>query len=276
MPLFRKTLRDLRWQVFGYGFGLASITILYVSLYPTFSEMMSDIQLPEAMQPVVGDISDMSNPRNFFQLELFFFWYPLLLSIWAIVASTAQIAGDDQDGTLELILAHPVSRRRLLIERSMGLAIGAFLIISLAALGMLVSVPFIDLKGEISLWELIVAPFGMLPFTLTLLGLGMLAGTLTSSRGQAVGLTSGFTVAFYLMELLPGFANSLDPLKYGSVFYYSDYKQILLRGVVPLHQLLLLTGTVLSIMFAAVALETREIGTGHSPLRIGRRNQKDS
>ena len=239
---------------------------MYVALYPAFSETMSEFELPEAYSAFIGDVSDLASPRGFFQIEFFSFWLPMLLAIYAIIASTAQLAGDEQQGTLELMLAQPVSRRRLFLERATALAIVAVLITVLAALGFLVSAPFIDLKGDVTVWELAVAPFGMLAFVFALIALGLLAGTLTSTRGQAAGLLTAATVAFYLMDVLPDLVDALGPLRYGSAFYYGDTKRMLLNGVVPWHQALLFAAAAVFTALALVAFEAREIGTGRSPL----------
>ncbi len=276
MPLLRKALRDLRWQIVGYGVGLGALAAMYVALYPSFSDTLSEFELPAAYSAFIGDVPDMSSPRGFFQLEFFSLFFPVLLAIFAIIASTAQLAGDEQQGTLELMLAQPVSRRRLFLERATGLAIGAVLITALVALGFLVSAPFIDLKGDVAVWELALAPFGMLAFVFALIALGLLAGTLTSTRGQAAGLLTAATAAFYLMDVLPDLVDALGPLRYGSAFYYADTKRVLIDGVVAWHQAVLFAAAGVSTVLALVAFEAREIGTARSPLGALLRRRRDA
>ena len=43
---------------------------------------------------------------------------PLLLMIAAIGAGAGAIAGEEERGTLELLLANPLSRRRLVLEKT--------------------------------------------------------------------------------------------------------------------------------------------------------------
>lgn len=273
MTLFRETLRDLRWQIVGYGVGLGAFAALYVLIYPAFVDTFADIEFPEAYSAILG-ASDLSDPRNFFQIEFFSLWMPLLLSIYALISSTAQLAGDEQKGTLELVLAQPLSRGRLFVQRAAGLAGGAVLICALASLGFLVSVPLVDLGGDLVIWELVAAPFAMLPFGFTLIALGLLVGTLTSTRGQAAGLLSAATVAFYLMDVLPDLVDALGPLRYGSPFYYGDTRRLLIEGPVVWHVAVLLAATVVFAALALAAFEAREIGTGRSPLRALLRRER--
>ena len=46
LPVARKTLRDLRWQVVGFGFGLAAVAALVVAIYPSYAETIEDLELP--------------------------------------------------------------------------------------------------------------------------------------------------------------------------------------------------------------------------------------
>ena len=262
MPLLRKTLHDLRWQIAGNGVGLGLLAALYVVLYPTFAATLPDLELPEAYSAFIGDVSDLSSSRNFLQIEFFSLWLPLLVAIYAIVASTAQLAGDEGNGTLELLLAQPVSRRRLFLERATGLLIGALVICALASLGFLVSAPFIDLRGDVTVLELMVAPLGTVAFAFAFIALGLLAGTIAATRGQAVGLLTAATVAFYLMDVLPDLTDALAPLRYLSPFYYGDTKRMLITGVVPWHQAVLFVSAALCTALAMRAFEAREIGVG--------------
>ncbi len=266
MPLFRKAVRDLRWHIVGYGAGLGLLGAMYVLLYPAFADTFADFEMPEGFAAFFGDVTDLGNARNFIQIEFFSLWMPLLLAIYAIVAATAQLAGDEQSGTLEMVLAQPVTRRRIFIERFVALALGAVLICGLASVGFLLSAPFVDLRGEIAVWELAVAPFGTVSFALALISLSLLVGTLLPRRGQSTALLTALIVAFYLMDVLPGLVDGLGPLRYGSAFYYSDASRLLLAGVSVWHQAVLLGAVALFALLALAAFDERDIGTGRSPL----------
>ena len=49
---------------------------------------------------------------------------------------------------------------------------------------------WVDLEGEVSAWELVIAPFSVLLFTISCAALSMLVTTLTPTRSMAVGLPS--------------------------------------------------------------------------------------
>ena len=264
VAIVRKTLRDLRGQVLGWGLGLAALAALLVLLFAAIGDEFEDVDF-ESFEALFGEIDDLSNPRSFIQIE-FFTWTPVLLAVFAIIAGTGALAGEEGAGTLELLLAQPISRRRLLLAKTVGVAVAATAIVVLAGLGFLVTAPFVDLEGEVSAWELAISPLSVLPFTISCAALSMLAATLTPTRSMAAGLMAAETVAVYVLNVLSELADPLHWLRYLSPFHYSDARQVLTVGVVWWHQAFLLGAGLLLVALALAAFERREIGTGHSPL----------
>ena len=172
------------------------------------------------------------------------------------------------------MLAQPVSRRRLFVERVAAFAIGAALICALASLGFVISAPFIDLRGDVAVWELGLAPVAALPLALACGSLGLLAGALTPTRVLATGLVAAETVTVYFFDVLADLVGSLEPLRYLSPFFYSDAKRVLVEGAVPWHAAVLLGASVLLTALALAAFEAREVGTGRSPLRALLRRER--
>lgn len=262
----RKALRDLRWHVLGFGVGIGVTAALIVFIYPAYSDALKGVELPSFYESLFGEgVTDLAAPRNFVQLE-FFSWAPILLAVFAIIAGTAALAGEEGAGTLELLLAQPVTRRSLFLGKLLGLALAAIVIHALSSVGFLLSAPFVDLKGELTTLELAAATFSSLPFTFAFLTLSMLVATLTPTRGLAAGLLTVVTVAFYLMNVFADLVPGLDWLRYVNPLYYSDAQQVLTGSVVWWHQALLVAGALVLAVLAVVFFERREIGTGRSPL----------
>jgi len=276
VTLFRMTLRDLRWQIVGYGVGLGAVAALYVVVYPAFADTFADFEFPEAYSAFLG-ASDISDPRNFFQIEFFSFWMPLLLAIYALIASTAQFAGDEQKGTLEMVLAQPLSRRSLFVQRAAGLAVAAVLICALGALGFAVSAPFVRL-GDVALRELVVATLNLAPLMLACAGLGLVVATVSPTRGVAAGLVALETFVVYFANTLSSLADWLEPLRYLSLFFCADVSVALSDGIEAGHAAVLLGAFALLTALAVRAFEVRELDTVRWQLRalLGRELQAPS
>ena len=270
LPVARKTARDLRWHVVGYGVGLAAVAALVVAIYPSYADTIMDLELPSIYESFFGEgASDLSRPRAFLQVE-FFAWAPLLLAVFAIISGTALLGGEEGAGTLELLLAQPISRRAVFAQKLAALALAAVAIHLVAGLGFLLTAPFVDLRGEVGALELFAATFSVLPFVLTCAALSVLAAALTPTRGLAAGLMTVETVVIYLMNVFADLVPGLDWMRYLSPFFYSDAQRVLTQGVVWWHQGLLLASGLVIAGLALLAFERREIGTGRSPLADGR------
>ena len=260
-PLFRQTVRGSRWTLVGYGGGLAALAMLYVALFPTFSDTLADFELPAGYSAFIGDIEDLSTASNYLQIEMFSVWVPLLVSIYAITTTTAQLAGDEQGGTLELVLSQPISRHRVMLERLAGVVMGLVTLLALGAIGFLVSMPFVELDDSIELWDPLVALAVALPFGLFLIALGSAICSATPVRSRAAGLMTVAVVTFYVFDVLPGLAEGLEPLQYASAFFYSDAKSSLIGGAELWHQAVLLVGAFVLLAIAIAQFESRDIGS---------------
>ena len=261
--IVRKTLRDLRWQVVGWGLGLAGLAAMLVLLYPAIAEQFEGFELENIG---FGEIDDISNPRQFFQVE-FFTWGPVLLTVFAIIVGGALLAREEGGGTLELLLSQPLTRRALFLGKAVGGAIAVVGVLLIAGGGFLLTAPWVDLDGKVAVGELAVAPLSMLTFTWFVLAATMLTATLTPTRGRAAALMTAAAFLAYALYIAVGLVSSIEWLRYLTPYYYSDAQRVLTEGTVWWHQGLLLALAVACATLALVAFERREIGTGHSPLR---------
>ena len=260
--ILRKTLRDLRWQIVGWGLGLAALAALLVLLFPVFAAQFEGVELENLG---FGEVEDFSDPRQFLQLE-FFSWSLVLLTVFSIIVGGALLAGEEGRGTLELLLSQPLARRALFLGKLAGAAIAVVAILLVAGFGFLISGQFVDLEGKVTPGELAIAPFVLLPFVWFLIAVTLLVAALTPTRGRAAALMILGAVATYALNIIAGFADSLTWLRFLSPYYYSDAQRVLTEGPVWQHQALLLVAAVACAVLALVAFERREIGVGRSPL----------
>lgn len=261
MPVLRHTVFRLRWQILSYGVGIGLYTALIVSLFPMLRDTFAEIELPEGYLAFFGQEElDLSSPRGFFSTELMS-WVPLIAAIYAVVASTGLLAGDEQSGALDLMLAQPLSRRRLFLERTGGLVVGAVLIAAAGTAGFLIPALFVDLD-DLTAFELARAMFNLVPLMLACAGLGLLVAAVSPSRGLAGGLVAAETVVVWIMNSLSNLNDSLEPLHFLSPFYYADSSVVMFGGPEPGHVAVLLGAFVLLTLLAMRAFEARELRAG--------------
>jgi len=256
LALLAKTLRDLKWQVFWYGVGLAALAALVVYIYPSYSEQFADFEVPEALQAFIGEAS-FHTPQGFLTAE-FFSWVPILLVIFAIMAGTSLLAGEEAEGTLDLLLAQPLGRTRLALEKMAGFAVGVFLILLIAYVGWLVSVPFVAI--DVSLVRLFFATLELGPLVL-LFGAGaMWCGALFPDRKLATGVVTAFAVASYFLNYIATLVDALEPLAWLSVFHYVGSSDTLTGSFDPVDLTVGLFATAVLAVLTLLSFERRDLG----------------
>lgn len=263
LPIFLKTLRDLRWQVFWYGLGLALMAALIVYIYPSYSEQMADFELPDALRGFAGE-ADLATGAGFVSVE-FFSWVPIVLAIFAIMTGSAALAGEESNGTLDMLLAQPMERSRLALEKVAGLFLATLAICAIAYLGWLASVPFVDI--DVGLDELAVATLNLAPLAFLFQVFSMWAGVALPGKGFATGVAIAVAALSYFANYMATTAEAIEPLRYVSVFYYYHGDSVLMEGIdVP--GLLLLSLLCLGfVVLTVVAFNGRDIGV-NAPLRL--------
>lgn len=156
--VYRRTLRDSRNAVVVVGGVLALMLIAaagaYGRSYTTPASRVSFANLltsmPAALRGVTGD----PHPANLTTLGgMVSFkdatWVCGIAALWSIVALSASIAGEARRGRLELVIATPVSRRRVAVEKVAAHVTGMAIIAAIcAATAWLFGIAFGSLPGD--------------------------------------------------------------------------------------------------------------------------------
>ena len=149
--VYLKSLRDMRRSIVWWSLGLIAMTALMIAVYPTIRDNPDLNKLvenyPEALKAFIafgGDL-DYTSGAGYLGSELFAFMVPLLLSIAAIGAGARATAGEEEGGTIDLLLANPVSRQRLVFEKATALATEVVLLAVVLWISLLVGVEIVGM-----------------------------------------------------------------------------------------------------------------------------------
>ncbi len=123
---FKHTLRRMRWQMVGWSAGVAIYGLMMAFLYAEIADMTDAFQtyldmFPDVMLAFFENIHAITTPMGY--IDVYFFSYlHLIVGILAISAGAGLLAGDEEKGIMDLVLAHPVSRTQMFFGRFLGLA----------------------------------------------------------------------------------------------------------------------------------------------------------
>jgi ABC-2 type transport system permease protein len=208
---FKHTIRRLRGQIIGWSIGLALYGLLMTYIYGTMFGTIDLVALmqnyPQEFMAFFGGMDRIGEPAGF--LDLYFFGYmPVIVGIFAIGAGASLLVSHEEQGILDLILAHPISRTGLFWGRFLGYASAIAIVLVVSWLSWLIPVG----AGGLGLpWNELLLPYLPLLGALLLFGaLSLLLSLILPSSRLASMLSAALLVGNYLMA---GLSNMNADLK---------------------------------------------------------------
>jgi ABC-2 type transport system permease protein len=251
--LFRKTLREQRWGLLGWACGLAFISLFLLYFYPFISRAQDVLKvldnLPPFIRNLVGKNNFMATAEGFLNLQPFSILAPLIFIIFAIGKGGDATAGEEERGTLDLLLSHPLPRWRLVLEKFAAQA-AALLFLALVLWGSMVLGTML-FKVDVDGLRLAQVIFSLLLLGLTFLSMSLAIGCLSGKRKPSLGISGGFALVTYLINAYAPMIEGLRPYRIVSPFYYYNGQAVLINGLVVSHALVLAG---LTALFFAAAL----------------------
>lgn len=260
--VFGKAVHDQWRMVLGWAAFSAIWPAMYVALYPSIggiSEMQQMLeQLPPAIREFFASSSlDLSTPEGFLNLELFTFVGPLLILAYTVVVCGGATAGEEERGTMDLLLANPLPRWRVVVEKSAAFALGTIVIGAGMWLGAAAGSVAVGVDLDLGLVAQAVVSAILLGFALG--GLALALGALTGRRWLAAGVSLMVAVAGFFLNGLGALVDWLEPWRPISPFYLYIANNPLSNGLDPVHALALVAWAVIGGAVAVVAFERRDL-----------------
>jgi ABC-type transport system involved in multi-copper enzyme maturation permease subunit len=183
----------------------------------------------------------------------------ILTSVFAVGFSASAVAGERQRGTLEVALARPISRRALYL--TLFAAAFGFVAVTVAALlaGGVGGSVFAGVIGELSVRHLpLLWLNGVLLFG-SFMAVGLAASASFDRLPPALGVTIGFVVVMYFLDVLGSMWPAADMLQPYSLFHYLKPKAILTGAGSALDDALLTAVIVVATAWALVVFPRRDL-----------------
>jgi ABC-2 type transport system permease protein len=214
-----KTLSDHQTLLIAVGYILFLMGAIIGPFYLLIDEALKDFadQFPEALLAMVG-YADMSTPAGWYQTENFSLTVPIALIVVTTVIGARALAGEEARRTMGLLLANPISRSRIVLEKTLTMFIAALVLGVLTfggtALGSLMAGLGMDMAN--------IAATALLA-TLLALVFGGVALALSGGTGQtkiATFGTAGIALTLFILNAFLPLSDSLAGLAQWSPFYY--------------------------------------------------------
>jgi ABC-2 type transport system permease protein len=260
--VLRETVWERRRSLVWWGLGLLGVMALNVAFYPSVrgDAALSDYakDLPESVRALfAGGELDLASPVGYLNSQVFALTAPLLLTIFSIGAGAGAVAGEEERGTLDLLLAHPVRRRDYVVQQWLALLllVGALTFVVLATVA--IGSKAVDL--EIGFGRLVSASVSVGLLAALFGAVALAVGALWPGRAQAIAVAAAIAAGSWIFDGLAQAVDALDGLRFLEPYYWAFGGSPLRDGAQWTGWGVLLTGTVVLAAVSAAALERRDL-----------------
>ena len=258
--VFTKTIRDLRWPTFWVALGMGGMTAYFAILFPTYSKIMDIPSLMAKMGNVAklfGATGDLTTLVGFLHVELFSMILPALLVAFAAGIGSGFTAGEESRGTIDVLLSYPVSRRRVVLEKSAAILIACAVASGATWLLGLIGAAISD---SVLPWDKLGAACFMLVLLSLVFGSMALAiSAATGNRGMAIGVAIALMVVAYLVDNLAWLVEAFHSIQWLSPFEYYMGHDPLSNGVNLGDAAVLAGATAVFLVLALIAFDRRDL-----------------
>ncbi|MFN2484594.1 MAG: ABC transporter permease [Candidatus Limnocylindria bacterium] len=257
-------LQTWRWQ----GVKLVIVTLalagwgyLFPFLYVTFSDAFRDLigsgVIPN--QFVEFGAGDLFSLPGAIALGMVHPIFLALVGIFAVGLSATAVSGERQRGTLEVLLARPISRRGVYATIGVGLAMLIAIPIAATVAGMIVGAQANGVGDELDLAQLPLVWLNAFLLWGAFASFGLAASVTFARSGPALGLTLAYVLVMYFVEILGSLWEEAQPYQDYSLFHHFQPKEILNGNADPFDFALLAALVVVPAIYALIVFPRRDI-----------------
>jgi ABC-2 type transport system permease protein len=261
---WRLFVQTLRWQrvrlaavvLAGAAWG-AVLPVIYNAFSDVIRDLASSGAFPEEMLNI-GSGSLFTLPGTV-TLGL---QHPLslaMLGVFAVGASSTAIAGERARGTLEVLLARPISRVALYISMLAALLVTVVIVLTAILGGMVASATVIGLADELDLGltPIVLANGFGLWAAFTTFGLAM---SVTFDRpGPAIGLSLAWLLIHYFLEILGSLWTDAAWTQEYSLLHHFNPGEILTGMLDPFDIVVVFGAAVVPLIYALLVFPKRDL-----------------
>jgi ABC-2 type transport system permease protein len=141
----------------------------------------------------------------------------LAATVWGITRGSDAVSGQIERGTMEMVLAQPVTRAEVFCTQALATTVGAAMLSTVLFLGTWVGIASGPWAGDVSPLRYVPAATNVFGLMVCLGGLASLVSAIDSYRWRSIGILCGFYVFSILAKLVGRLSGSLGWVGYLSI-----------------------------------------------------------
>lgn len=226
--LIRRGFADKRISLAIYAAGVLLYAVFILAIWPSMETSgLSQIweNYPENLKKAFGATINFASFDGFITLEYLSNMWVIIMAVFAIGTGANALSGEIERGTMELLLAQPITRRSVVVSRHFyfSLALIGLIVAALAPIAVGASL----VGGEINYHGLLAVGILAFFFYGAIGSYTFMFSSMFNSRGMSISLASGVIIFAYALDLLSKFNDTVNNFHFLSLFdYYDPYRHL--------------------------------------------------
>jgi ABC-2 type transport system permease protein len=254
-----QTLKDkARGNVLAILLILVFITYMVI-MFPEVQKMtgIDEIMKSPAFQALLGKTPDFTSFDGFMSIEAFGLTGMIICGYIGFLTASF-LAGEIEMKTIDLLLAQPVTRVRLVTDRYGALIPMVVLLVLALLAGVYIGTKYMNIDASYAWFAYALAFMGL--FMLAFGAISLFVSAVLSDGRTAAIVSLGLLFVMYFMETVGQSLEKLNVVRSFSLFHYAQYSNILVYHDLSLGNLgILIAVAALFLVLAVIVFRRRDI-----------------
>lgn len=225
--IYLKTVRDFRIAILGWGVGMGLLMLVLLSAIPS---LISTPQARASLVSLAAQFQWLAAPVAVDTVGGYATWkygtFVLIMAIWALLAGSRMLRGEEDRGSMDSLLSLPRGRVRVALEKL------AAVWTALLLMGVLITLlTFAGAKvakaTELGVGDAALFALNIVLFCGVFASIALFLSQFTQERGAAAGITGGLLVVFIVLDMVHRVVpNTLWVSAISPVYYYNLSKPL--------------------------------------------------
>lgn len=264
--LFIAELKKRGTAVIGWGVGIGAYLAMIMAMAPDLAPQFANLDISAIpIYKAFGITEDFLSIASL--VSIYVSMLGLTIAIYAVITGASALAGEEEDGTLETLLALPLARWQIVLAKMLAIVVALLAVLLIGYLGYLAVYPSVqaDLEGEITLAELFWSTLEAWPLAMMFAMFSLLMGAYLPRRSHALAAGLALLIGGYLFNNLAEQAGPLQDLRPLLPFYYNLGGKVLTEGVDWGKVGVLVGAAVVFAVLALLSFQRRDVTVGAWP-----------
>jgi ABC-2 type transport system permease protein len=262
MKILMKTLNEKKRGIIILGAFLFGISFYIILIYPEMSQgymaIFDEMLDQSTLKILTRSITSISSIEGFLAIEAYQWELNFFLAGYTVFFAASFIAGEIEDKTIDVLLANPVSRTRVLLEKYLALVIMVALVNIVLFAGVIAGVYYIG--EDINITWVVYTHILSMPFLLAMGSYSTLISVVLDDSRKVFSVGFGILVGSFIVDSVSIMSEQYAQVGRFTLFHYFDAgKTIVHHEINWNHTFILLAVTVILLAIAVLWFKRRDI-----------------